>query len=250
MEQTLTSNNFNQLLSIDGGYFWFQGRFFWVHSLIQKFLRTPETQSLHYVDLGCGTGELARHLKKSFLFKKTLLVDGHAFDAQQTGENQDLEFMHLDLETSFDLNGEFDVVTCLDVLEHLKDTGPCLQSVHKHLSPQGFMVATVPAFSFLFSAWDKLWGHHRRYSKKSLIKEFEDNGFEVLFASYFWSVLFPPAVLRKIQGGSETEFPQVKGAVNQFLIGCSRFEWWLSRFIKLPFGTSVIVVAKKKDHLS
>lgn len=250
MAETLTNSNFHQLLSIEGGYFWFQGRFFWVRSLIQKFLKGSNTRHLQYADLGCGTGELARHLRKTFLFKKTLLVDGHRFETQEQDKTGDYEFQHVDLESVFDLKEDYDVVTCLDVLEHLKDTTPCLQSVRNHLKPQGIIVATVPAFSFLFSAWDQLWGHHRRYSKQSLIKEFESNGFDVLFASYFWSILFPAAVLRKIRGGSETEFPKVKKSVNQFLTATSRFELWLSRFLRLPFGTSVIVVAKLKGRES
>jgi len=246
MPQKLTANNYDQLASIDGGYFWFQGRFLWVQDTIKRFAGFFESVSLEYADLGCGTGELSRHLKKSFSFQKTLLVDGHEFQINPSEKNSDDEFMHLDLEGRFDLKGQFDVITCLDVLEHLKDTQPCLQSVRNHLKTNGIFVATVPAFSFLFSAWDHLWGHHRRYSKKDLIREFELNGYEVVFASYFWSILFPVAVLRKVRGGSETEFPKVRKFVNQLLVTASRFELWISRYIKLPFGTSVILVAKKK----
>lgn len=242
MPEKLTLQNYNQLTAIDGNYFWFQGRLLWVQSLIKRFL-LPSGSSA-YADLGCGTGQLAKSISETFGFEITFLVDGHDFDTPLSTKHEGYQFINLDLESAFNLNRQFDLITCLDVLEHLEKDHQFLFNTRKHLKSNGLLVLTVPAFSALFSNWDTLWGHYRRYSKKELEDRLQSNGFEVVFASYFWSFLFPMAVLRKLRKTEETEFPQIKVGINRFLIWASRIELAISRIFRLPLGTSLIVVAR------
>ncbi|NBT58851.1 hypothetical protein EBT16_08725, partial [bacterium] len=134
-------------------------------------------------------------------------------------------------------------------MRHMKKDREFLSTVRSHLKPEGLLVLTVPAFSSLFSSWDELWGHYRRYSKSELQERLKANGFDILFASYFWSFLFPMAVLRKLSKKQETEFPTVKNGLNRFLIWSSQVELKISRFLRLPLGTSLIVVARPEKKL-
>ena len=62
---------------------------------------------------------------------------------------------------------KFDTILYLDVLEHILDHKKELNSAIFSLKRGGHLIINVPAFSFLYSNFDKDVGHYRRYSKKS-----------------------------------------------------------------------------------
>lgn len=89
------------------------------------------------------------------------------------------------------LRGRFDIVTCLDVLEHLDDDVDGLRTIGSLLRTDGQVIVTVPAYSWLWSGEDVISNHRRRYTRGSLTKACRAAGFEVLFASYFNLGLLP-----------------------------------------------------------
>jgi SAM-dependent methyltransferase len=70
---------------------------------------------------------------------------------------------------SIDENERFDTILYIDVLEHLSDDAAELFSARRRLAPAGHVIVLAPAHQMLFSAFDSAIGHHRRYSRKSLI---------------------------------------------------------------------------------
>jgi SAM-dependent methyltransferase len=72
--------------------------------------------------------------------------------------------------------GPFDVITCLDVLEHLNDPLSLLSAALKHARPGALVVATVPALMELYSVVDELSGHKKRYEAGELGALFERAG--------------------------------------------------------------------------
>jgi SAM-dependent methyltransferase len=89
------------------------------------------------------------------------------------------------------LRGRFDIVACLDVLEHLDDDVAGLRAIADLMSPGGQLVVTVPAYDWLWSGEDEISAHRRRYTRASLLRAARDAGFEVLFASYFFASVLP-----------------------------------------------------------
>jgi len=89
------------------------------------------------------------------------------------------------------LRGRFQIVTCLDVLEHLDDDVAGLRAISDLLSPGGQVVVTVPAYDWLWSGEDVISAHRRRYTRDSLLAAARAAGFEVLFASYFLASVLP-----------------------------------------------------------
>jgi SAM-dependent methyltransferase len=63
----------------------------------------------------------------------------------------------------------FDSILYLDVIEHIVEDRAELALARRHLAPCGNLVVLAPAHQFLFSAFDAAIGHHRRYSRASLI---------------------------------------------------------------------------------
>jgi SAM-dependent methyltransferase len=89
------------------------------------------------------------------------------------------------------LRGRFDIVTCLDVLEHLDDDVDGLRTIASLLVPGGQIVVTVPAYAWLWSGEDEISAHRRRYTRAALVAAGRAAGLEVVYASYFNASLLP-----------------------------------------------------------
>jgi SAM-dependent methyltransferase len=89
------------------------------------------------------------------------------------------------------LRGRFDIVTCLDVLEHLDDDVAGLRTIGSLLAPRGQIVVTVPAYRWLWSGEDEISAHRRRYTRAALLEAGRAAGLEVVYCSYFNVSLLP-----------------------------------------------------------
>lgn len=76
-------------------------------------------------------------------------------------------------------NGPFDAAVLINVLEHIADDRGALNQLFGLLRPGGRLIIWVPAFSALYSDFDRRVGHHRRYTKSALKTEFARCGFEI-----------------------------------------------------------------------
>lgn len=62
-----------------------------------------------------------------------------------------------------------DAILYIDVLEHILDDHEEVQWATRLLRPGGKLIVLCPAHQFLYSAFDKAIGHHRRYSRSQLL---------------------------------------------------------------------------------
>jgi hypothetical protein len=81
-----------------------------------------------------------------------------------------------------------------DVIEHIQDDREFLNTIRRHLRPQGRLYVTTPAFSWLWSNEDVLAGHYRRYTERGLRTLCESAGFAVEFVTTFFNFLPLPIV--------------------------------------------------------
>ena len=95
-------------------------------------------------------------------------------------------------------NSSISAVGCFDVIEHVENDKKFIKDIHKILESGGVLYATVPAHKFLWSQSDVNSQHYRRYNK-ILIEELLENKFEILYFTYFFSLLtFPILLFRAI----------------------------------------------------
>ena len=87
---------------------------------------------------------------------------------------------------------KFDVITALDVIEHIKDDLGALTKINDLLLPNGRLLITVPAHQGLYSSLDKIIGHYRRYAYKDLTKLVTAAGYEVVECFYLFPYLLIP----------------------------------------------------------
>jgi SAM-dependent methyltransferase len=75
--------------------------------------------------------------------------------------------------------GEIDFLLCQNVLEHIAEEGPAVRSMAEALRPGGRLTLLVPAHPRLYGNLDRLYGHHRRYTRERLRSTVIDAGLEL-----------------------------------------------------------------------
>jgi 2-polyprenyl-3-methyl-5-hydroxy-6-metoxy-1,4-benzoquinol methylase len=209
---------------------WYQGRRYVVSRLLG---RAPG--QCRVLDWGAGFGGMYKTLAPY----GTVVAYEPDKEAREIAKTQGYRVVHEDLEKAF--TEKPDLIGLFDVLEHVEDDTALLTRLHTMLSSNGRLVITVPAFQFLWSAHDKAHHHYRRYSKASLITVLTEAGYRIEKIEYWNKLLFPiVALLRLVNiGGSEGLAPPPP--LNVLLYALIRFE----RFLPLPFGLSIAVIALK-----
>ena len=145
-------------------------------------------------------------------------------------------------------DARMDLVSALDVIEHLDDDTAALRECCRVLRPSGWLLLTVPARSILWGRQDVLSEHRRRYGRHQLRERLEAAGFAVRRLTFFNTLLFPPILLvrllmrplllRKVQNGrSDFGFPLPFG-LNGLLhrMFAAEASWLVRR--NLPVGVS------------
>jgi SAM-dependent methyltransferase len=148
------------------------------------------------------------------------------------------------------LEGSFDIVTALDVLEHIPDDRKAVAEMIRVLKPGGLLVLTVPALMSLWSDWDVSLHHQRRYLKNNLLELMDASVICCLHAAYI-NVLAVPVIwlvrrLRSMGVGTRARAedwvpPVALNALLRFFfvsLGKSR--------IQFPFGVGLLFVGIKK----
>jgi len=147
--------------------------------------------SLHFLDVGCGTGDYAR----------ALVERGHyvdAIDISQSAVEQTLNRIPERLRSQFHAQvGDFsllgdqsryDGIVCSEVMEHVQEDEALLRRLRSLLLPHGSLILSVPADPFLWSQDDVFSGHVRRYTREELVGKLERAGFMV---EQIWSYGYP-----------------------------------------------------------
>ena len=92
---------------------------------------------------------------------------------------------------------EFDIATLFDVIEHVADDVALLVEARAVLRAGGHVVVTVPAGPRLWTTYDEVIGHKRRYDRDVLISALTRAGLRVRYVSYFNTALFLAGAVRQ-----------------------------------------------------
>lgn len=274
-------------LEIQTTHWWFVARRIILQDVLKRYLGSVTAPQgpftgLRVADIGCGTGAMLPMLAQ---FGDAWGVDSSA-TAVELCHQKNLVNVYVDDDPAgvppqeFTAAGQFDLLTFLDVIEHVDDDVAFLKKYLRQLKPDGLVMITVPALMFLWSDHDRLNHHRRRYTARQLRKVVEHAGLVPRKISYFNTWLFPViafvrltmrvknsltrraglkrdknAPLRYLEkfwkrGGARTDFERNISFMNGILRVIFSSERFVLRYGSFPLGTSLLCIAHKRAHLA
>jgi SAM-dependent methyltransferase len=241
---------YDELARMEATHWWFRARRKIVWSLVDRYSEREAGRRLKVCELGCGTG-------------------GNLVGKSEQHEIVGVECSDLALQHARRVLGDrvrygrlpddvnlpratYDVVLLTDVLEHIEDDAASARTALDLLRPGGIVVATVPAYQWLFSPRDARHHHFRRYGKRQFASLWDDAQADKLLLSHYNTLLFPLAaavrLTSKVLGGqgSGSDLSTPLPVLNAVLESAMASERNLLGRLTLPFGLSLVAVVRKR----
>lgn len=237
------------MFRIEQSHWWYTGRRKILTSFVKDICRRVTDRRPRILDVGCGTGANLLMLSQYGDAEGVdVSEDALAFCRERGLENVKLgaaEKLPYDDDT-------FDLVTALDVVEHLDDDLAGLREMRRVLRPGGRVLLFVPTFMFLWGLQDDVSNHRRRYRMPELQRVLEQAGFEVERTTYANITFFMPILamrkLMRLTGiKAESENNINVSALNGVLARMLGAESFVLRYMNIPFGVSGLCVARNTD---
>lgn len=236
---------FDRMAELDGQHWWYVARREILAEVIAREAKLPPKARI--LEIGCGTGHnLAMLQRFGEVEAAELDPEARALSERRLGK----PVHDAGLPALVDqVDGQFDMVALLDVLEHIEDDRGALDAVKRLLKPLGVLLLAVPANPWMWTAHDVAHHHHRRYRKREIAALAKEAGFRIELLSPFNTLLFPPIAavraLGKVTGKEESDDRLPSPAVNRLFKGVFGLERHLVGRVPLPFGVSLLAVLRK-----
>ena len=221
-----------------------------MQAIQETFLKQylPKQKKIRILDAGCGPGAALIYLAKfGDVIGVDVSEDALKF-ARKRGKVRKGDIANLPFKSE-----TFDVVVCLDVLYHKwVDTKRAFYELKRVLKKGGIFLIREPAFDWFKSSEDIASQTKHRFTKKEIQKALNEE-YHILKLTYVNFLLFPLAFIKRIpeviglkkkQGVSDLQ--SISPLLNSILLTVFRLELPILNFFSLPFGTSVVCVARKK----
>lgn len=249
LPKEMQSHHYPILYEVEETHWWYVGRRRIIQFLVERICTTLNKSNPRILDVGCGTGAnlkmLAAHGRAEGVDISPQAVDfcrERGLDSVKLGAAEQLPYE----------NGSFELVTALDVVEHLDDDVAGLREMRRVLVRDGRVLLFVPAFMFLWGVQDDVSNHRRRYTLPGLLKAVEAAGFSVEWSSYanisfFLPVLVVRSVMRWLGLRADTEYGINISPMNGPFSRLFAAERHIFKRGRLPFGVSSVCIARRVD---
>jgi SAM-dependent methyltransferase len=248
---------FAELLTVEDRHFWFRARNRLIAAMVRRIVRLWPPR-YRVLEVGCGNGNVLRSLvsvcRSATVVGMDLFAEGLGYARNRAAcPVVQANAGCAPFRVGFHLVGIF------DVLEHTQDDMQVLRDLYALLVPGGVLLLTVPAGKILWSYFDELSHHCRRYEAQELTEKLRLAGFEIELVSHFMAAIYPLVRLirrwRKpghFQDGKldamsalRSEFTIVPVANSLLAIVLGIEAAWVGLGNRLPFGTSLVAVARR-----
>jgi SAM-dependent methyltransferase len=247
----LEQQAYREQFELEDTHWWFAGR----RAVIRALLARAGTNGDHLrvLDAGCGTG---RNMLEFGSLGTVQGVDSSP-DAIEFCRRRGVAGVHEgEIEQlPFD-DRSFDLILATDVLEHLRDDHAALTELRRVAAPGGRLLATVPAYRWLWSRHDSVHHHYRRYTSRLLRERLLGAGWTPTDWTYFNSLLLAPIAAVRLaarrRSADDVDRPDLKltpPGLNRLLAQPMGIEAALiARGASLPAGVSIGLVATVSDR--
>src|SRR5258708_26763330 len=238
---------------VEEKHWWWIGR----KNIIKSLLNSKGTGSKNIIlDAGCGTGSNIIFFNQ---FGRTYGIDISSVATKFFRTRGIKNVVTGDVSKLPYKSNFFDLVTCMDVLEHIENEEKAINEIFRVLKPGGEILLTVPALPFVFSKHDKAQGHFRRYDIKYLRKILASAGFVEEKTTYFNTLLSFPIILIRLMSkikpfshladfDARLNYDIYKvPTINNLLISIFSLEAKILKKRDLPIGVSILAIYKKQE---
>ena len=251
---TYDENFHKDLPKLEENNFWFVSRNKRIEHIFEKYIKDDFD---NFLEIGCGTGFVVKMLAKKFpyikIYASEYLLSG-LYQAKIRLKNyNNVSFLQLDAR-KMESKNMYSAIGAFDVIEHITEEDDVLKEIYDSLKKDGKFIFSVPQHKFLWSIYDDLGFHKRRYTRKYLKRKLEENNFEIIYINSFNSLLFPlmyiSRFLNKFKKKEHFDIMdelKISKLTNNILMKILNLENFLNNIgINFPFGGSLIGVAKKR----
>ena len=249
LPQEMQQHTYSIMYEVEETHWWFVGRRRIISSFVERIIYDLKKRQPRILDVGCGTGANLEMLSQ---FGEAEGVDvstealafcrTRGIESVRQGEAEQLPYE----------DNSFDLVTGLDVVEHLDDDLAGLKEMRRVLRPGGRALLFVPAFMFLWGVQDDISNHRRRYRLGQLNQVVRQAGFGIERGTYVNMTFFAPILLGRLLMRATGFRPASEnnltiGFLNGALGSILGAEASLLRYVNFPFGVSIICAARRID---
>ena len=234
-------------------HWWFKSRREILINILEK-IEISKKKSV--IDFGCGNGTNLKFIFNNYKEKFGIEIDLFSFKKAKLSCPEST-ILNIDLNDLSNIKQKFNLVAILDVLYHekIKNPGIILKKAYDLNHINGYIMISEPAFNILHGYHSKFVKEKRRFKKEELEKIILNLNYKIIFSSYWGISIFTILFIKrriiepwffnnkKYFKSDLIELP----LINNILYFIISIENKLMKYFKYPFGSSIIILAKKLE---
>lgn len=225
-------------------HFWMK----WRHRVLLQQLSRLDRPIRSALEIGCGNGVVRDMVERDL----AIPVDGcdlnqTALEMAKKGRGRLLVYDIFDQNAG--MMGAYDMILLMDVIEHIEGDRAFLMASLKSLKPQGIVAINVPASMALYSKYDEVNGHFRRYDKAGIEALFKAANVKAIAIVPWGFSLIPILMVRKLvlsfvstENTMRTGFDPPNLVTRAVMEGLQKIETRLP--FSMPCGTSLLAIGQ------
>ncbi|MBO0933420.1 methyltransferase domain-containing protein [Fibrella aquatilis] len=217
---------------------------FW-HTCRNRLIMNALSPGLLYMDVGSGRG-----IVTDYLFKHGVVIEGAELGDSNPMPNNTVPIHYKTNVTELPetLRLQVGALTFFDVIEHIEQPIPFLETILKAYPNVTELVFTVPARQEIWTNFDEFNRHFMRYSLPDMRRVVEALGFQVVTNRYFFQslycLLFAKTRFSRTDRNEQQRPPKGVVALAHGLIG--HLMYWESKLLPSGwYGSSVLCIGRR-----